>query len=47
MGQAPQSFGEGGFGSDPIGVVGEDDQHLGGGIGAEPERVTQRRSRVG
>src|SRR5436190_11984398 len=26
MGQAPQSFGEGGLGSDPIGVVGEDDR---------------------
>ena len=40
-------LGERGFGADPFGVVAEDDEHLGGGVGADPEPVTQRGRRVG
>jgi hypothetical protein len=30
---------EGGFGADPFGVVAEDDQHFGGGVGADPKAL--------
>ena len=37
---------EGGFGSDPFGIVARDDHHLGGGVGPNPKRLTQRRRRI-
>ena len=34
-------FREGGFGANPVGVIAEDDQHLGGGVGADPEAIAE------
>src|SRR3954451_9282354 len=36
-------LGEGGFGVDALGVVAGEDEHLGRGIGADPERLAQAR----
>ena len=40
---APTELGEGSVGSDPLGVVPEDDQNFRGGVGADLESVTQGR----
>src|SRR3954454_20934277 len=34
-------LGEGGFGVDAVGVVAGEDEHLGGGVGADPERLAK------
>ena len=38
---------ERGFGANPVGVIAEEDQHLGRGAGADPEALTKRGRRLG
>ena len=40
-------FREGGFRANPVGVIAEDDQHLGRGVGADPEARTEGGRRLG
>ena len=43
IGHAPQELREGGFRTNPVGIIAEDDQQFGRGVGAHPEARTEGR----